>query len=773
VGSRRTEQNAIEGGFGKRGAGNVNEEGYLGFRTISGRLQAKVFLALLGVFFVCFLVLYNVTSGRIKDRYVEQEHQRSEVLSESVRQTLYGVAADSRPDMVRYLVQDLRGMAGVVRLQIIRGRRGGGALDYEEAFRDLKTLDEIKGRIADRFKPEWLQNHENVEKSTVPGTDAAEFKDAFKKYNEQPDLPDDYYWESSNGKKVMTHLKPLPNLPPCYVCHGPDRKLLGVLMISTQALGMKDAIQRDQRYFFLILAGGSICMIGLIQLLVWRIVIRRIQRIGRKALQISEGETDLTMKLEIGSFDEVGWLGQGFNQLQERLLNLIMEIKEMLRGAVSTTQKATDGTHEITEGAEIQITATESTSVAVREMSLSFVDLVGGADKLSTMSDESSAAIQRMSVAMDEITRNSLALSDLVDETIQRVKQVAALVYRIDASVKELSVEARETGSSTEQMDTSIKKMREDLNAAVKLAVEVSQNAEDGLKTVGMAQDGMFRIKDCSDEVAKVIFNLQRQTESIGEILNVIDNLADQTSLLSLNASIIAAQAGERGKGFAVVANEIKELADRTASSTGQIHDIISTLQQEGKSAVKAIEVSRDRVQEGMKLSESSGKALAKIVGSINRSRDRILPVAEGMEGQSARVQHVARAMQKVNETVQQIAEAARQQSQGAIQMTEAMEKIGQIAKSQQTSTFEHSQGMKLVNGMILEVHNRAKEISRAAVMQKQRGDEITGAVDRIRAVTFESVNTVGRVGYAVEEMIVLINRLEQNVLKFKLGSRP
>jgi methyl-accepting chemotaxis protein len=140
-----------------------------------------------------------------------------------------------------------------------------------------------------------------------------------------------------------------------------------------------------------------------------------------------------------------------------------------------------------------------------------------------------------------------------------------------------------------------------------------------------------------------VVRRLQRRTEDIGTILVVIDEVAEQTNLLALNAAIIAAQAGEHGKGFAVVAGEIKELAERTATSTKEIHDIIAALQVEGATAVQAIADGATRVEEGVRLSGTAKVALDRILESAKDSSRRIMQIAQETDQQITGVQRSTR----------------------------------------------------------------------------------------------------------------------------------
>lgn len=128
---------------------------------------------------------------------------------------------------------------------------------------------------------------------------------------------------------------------------------------------------------------------------------------------------------------------------------------------------------------------------------------------------------------------------------------------------------------------------------------------------------------------------LGKRSEQIGEIIKVIDGIANQTNLLALNAAIEAARAGEQGRGFAVVADEVRKLAERTSSATMEIVDMIHGIQDDTRSAVKSMHTGKEKVDEGVKMADKAGEALREIVAGINTVTDMIQRIAAAIEEQS------------------------------------------------------------------------------------------------------------------------------------------
>jgi len=266
-----------------------------------------------------------------------------------------------------------------------------------------------------------------------------------------------------------------------------------------------------------------------------------------------------------------------------------------------------------------------------------------------------------------------------------------------------------------------------------------------------------------------VILNLKTRTESIGKILNVIEDVAEQTNLLALNAAIIAAQAGEHGRSFSVVAQEIKDLADRTATSTKEIHEIIRALQDESKNAVLAINRRTKSVEEGVQLAGEAGQALNKILFSSQESTRRIQDIAKATDEQTSGVKRVTDSMHHITEMVQQIVHATHEQFKGSELMIGAIEKMKDIAAKVKHATREQSIGNKQINELVERVANQVKEIAQATGQQVDESDKILRALGVIKPVVEQNMEAIGKVGMAIEELLKQSTQLSGEIEKFKL----
>lgn len=500
------------------------------------------------------------------------------------------------------------------------------------------------------------------------------------------------------------------------------------------------------------------------------LVLLPLKKLGKRILEVSKGDT--SVRLDRMGNNEIGLIASGFNSFAERITAIMPEIFSVAQRVSATSSTLMIGSREIMQGAAVQVDAIEATSTYIGEMNVRISNMTEAASKLATSSKESANATYQMTAAVEDITKNTRFLSASVDETSTAILSMSSEIQKIDKSVENLLIEAEATSACMIEMDQSLKATRVNILEMVELAQDVNANADLGRKKVEITRDGILRIKSDSKNVYEAVRTVERQTGNIGKFLDVIDDMADQTNLLALNAEIIAAQEGEHGRSFSVVANEIKELSERTAASTHEIHEIIRALQSQAKTAVEAIEIGNERIDEGVALSRSAQEALEKIYDSIDRSTQRTTMVARTMEEQSRVVQQVGTAMMRVNERVHDIAKATGEQDRKSEKIIEAAYRMKSITESLEEAILPHSKGMNKVKEVAEIVSKMAREIAESTLEQKGKSEEIVRAVDQIRKVTRETVETVEGVGNSAEELIRETAILEKDISNVKLNCR-
>ena len=326
-------------------------------------------------------------------------------------------------------------------------------------------------------------------------------------------------------------------------------------------------------------------------------------------------------------------------------------------------------------------------------------------------------------------------LDESIQSTSSSVTEMSGAIRSIDGNVRDLATATEDAASSMAELDASAKSIESIANETARLADRAGEAAGRGRGAVESTRNGMVAIAEHTRRVTETIDGLERRTREIGEILTTVGAIADQTNLLALNAAIIAAQAGEKGKGFDVVAEEIRDLAERTASSTKEIADLIDTVQREAREAVDVVGQSAEAVAEGRRLAGDAAAALEEILGGTTEASGRVGQIARATREQSRTSQNVSSAMERISAMLAQISRATKEQSQTAATIERSIETVREVSAQTHASLREQSRGSAEIGRNIASIGDRSIAIARAARQQQAELDRTRRSVEEIVAV--------------------------------------
>jgi methyl-accepting chemotaxis protein len=212
-------------------------------------------------------------------------------------------------------------------------------------------------------------------------------------------------------------------------------------------------------------------------------------------------------------------------------------------------------------------------------------------------------------------------------------------------------------------------------------AQRASQTASDGATVVERTVTVMGQIADKVKESARTVESLGVRSDQIGAIIGTIEDIADQTNLLALNAAIEAARAGEQGRGFAVVADEVRALAERTTRATKEIGEMIKAIQKETKGAVTAMEQGVHQVENGTAEAAKSGQALQEIMQQINDVAMQVNQIATAAEEQTVTTREISSNMMQITDVVQQTSLGAQESATAAAQLNGNAEELQRLVR--------------------------------------------------------------------------------------------
>jgi methyl-accepting chemotaxis protein len=487
-------------------------------------------------------------------------------------------------------------------------------------------------------------------------------------------------------------------------------------------------------------------------------------------MQTVTSSWDLTNRLEVTSADELGKLAADFNLMTERLSEMVAQVHNSGNKLNRISRDIHQVSRQVVDAVELQSAGVNNTSTAMVQIISSINEVANGVTILSTSASESASSILEMAACVEEVAENSDSLAGSVEEVSASITEMAAAVRQISQSAGNLLEASSTTASSMMEMDATNKEVKRSALESVAISQQVQQDAETGREAMEATMAGIQEIKVASSITADVIANLSQRGRDIGTILSVIDGLAQQTNLLSLNAAIIAAQAGEHGKGFAVVAEEIKGLADRTSSSTREIDLVVKGVQEETLRAVEAIDRAERSIKQGETLSLKSQEALSKIVTGVEQVTVQAGMIASATAEQASGSHLIREAMEQVSDMVRQIANATRDQNTESDLIMAAVSRMTGITSQVKTSTREQSNAAGQISQSTEDITGMIETIKRACHEQRQGGDQIGPAVENIRISTGSNLDAVKILDGAFRDLAAEIQVLRDEIGRFQVG---
>ncbi len=346
------------------------------------------------------------------------------------------------------------------------------------------------------------------------------------------------------------------------------------------------------------------------------------------------GMGDFTARAEVVTGDELGSMATSLNAMLENTLTLIQtrEQRDAIQGSITKLLEEVSGVADGDLTREAEVTAEMTGAIAN-----SFNYMIA---ELRRIIESVQSTTQAVSTSAADIRTNTENLSQGSE----------AQAYQII-----------ETSKAVKQMSDSIAQVSENAVQSASVSQQALANAQRGAKAVQDTIVGMNRIRDQVQETAKRIKRLGESSQEIGEIVQLIEDIADRTSILALNASIQAAMAGEAGRGFAVVAEEVERLAERSTDATKQIAMLIKTTQTETAEAVAAMEATTHDVVTGSQLADQAGQALGEIENVSNNLADLLQSISSASKEQALGSETLARSMTEISGVTQQTAAGTRQ----------------------------------------------------------------------------------------------------------------
>jgi len=338
------------------------------------------------------------------------------------------------------------------------------------------------------------------------------------------------------------------------------------------------------------------------------------------------------------------------------------------------------------------------------ELERSFSEILSRQEEYSSNIVTLENAVSSTSSSTKDIASAAETVLESVDETISSVDEISVAIEHVSSNLDLLTESTFKSASAMEEISASLKNVEESAVQSHKVSLQVKIQADEGRLVLGETADALAEIQKAVDFSYKGIMRLSENSTRIDSIINVINDITKRTNLLALNASIIAAQAGDYGKSFGVVADEIRNLSLQTGSSTGEITSIIEEILKESRAATENISQTKQLVQKGVVLGQNTGESLNTIMASAARSME----MTEGIKL------------------------STREQAYGITLVTKSIEEISTMTSRIFTVSKEQTQATKKIARSINSIRNMADEMVGATSAQVRGSREILNSVDGV-----------------------------------------
>lgn len=559
---------------------------------------------------------------------------------------------------------------------------------FIERMKSLKNIKELRIIPTESIDGNQAKMMDQQEKSVVQSKNELNFEEEFK------------------NMSVFRYVSPILADASCIDCHdGKEGDVFAVMSIRYSLDATHSAIVNERISGALIIIFLVVFVWGLIVYLIKKNILNDLFKFISAIKDFSNGK--LNTEINCVRKDEFGEMAFSLQSLKNSLTNQANTVTEFAKGNFDVEVKILSdddvlgkSIQQIKESLTILSEDTKLLSIAAESGTLSnraddskhngiFKKIVKG---FNSTFDYLTAPIKEGSEVLSKYAKGDLtdrvfndykgehqqlkndinnlgdSFTNLIGKINEAVQATASAANQISSSTEEMAAGAQEQSSQATEVAGAVEEMTKTIYETTKntgQATEASKNAgrvaKEGGKVVEETIHGMNRIAEVVKKSAETVQALGKSSDQIGEIVQVIDDIADQTNLLALNAAIEAARAGEQGRGFAVVADEVRKLAERTTKATKEIATMIKQIQKNTSGAVESMQQGTEEVESGKALAEKAGSSLQEIIHGAEQVVDIVTQVAAASEQQSSAAEQISKNIESISGVTQESASGIQQ----------------------------------------------------------------------------------------------------------------
>ncbi len=389
------------------------------------------------------------------------------------------------------------------------------------------------------------------------------------------------------------------------------------------------------------------------------------------------------------------------NDTVNKVRNLLNDLLTTVDEFVPHYQTLADASRHLSARSEDGLQAAKTAKTHVDGMHQKQQSVLGQVENLTSRSQDEAALSRELSASLEEMAGALEHSSQKFLETTRNVDEMVRSIQDATNQAEQMSHTTESTAQDLDQIGEAIDRLRTGVSGNAERAATVRQDAEQGVRIVKSFTGEMDRIDEESQKAIVAMQRLSRQTTEVTKIIEVIKDLVSDTELLAFNAAIIAAKAGAEGRGFAVVAEEIRDLADRTTTSAGEIEIIIKSISKDTEQVNTTVESTGHFIGRGKELSRATAEALGKIVDSSSQAADDSHELSQESAEQGLRARNLInqagsslRSVREIVETMETQNSAINRIHSGVNEMKSAADQIARGFDEQVNANREFNRGL-------------------------------------------------------------------------------
>ena len=489
---------------------------------------------------------------------------------------------------------------------------------------------------------------------------------------------------------------------------------------------MLDALnaQADSRFHDLMqerTLGIAVMIVGIIIALILVVAsmayLRRLvlRSVGR-CVEVFEamGQGDLSARVNWHGRDLLGRLGQGIDDLADRLSGMIGQIQRAALTVQSASERSTQMALQVEGRVKEELLALSEALKYSGDLSSASGTVADNAEAVARRVSDISSAVAQMTASIQEMDQNLLNLATVVEQAVANTQEMSASIVQVAGNAERVRSESNVT----------------------------DQQVREGRNEVLALSKGMGSISDTVADVVSEMQSLDGASRKIGEILGLIEEIADQTNLLALNAAIEAARAGEHGRGFAVVADEVRKLAENSASSTKQIGQLVADIQRRTSAVL-------ERTARANNLVQSNAESARNVTSMIEAISNRVTEVAQ---------------------LVSEISIATTEQARASEELAKASEQMGAMTHEAAATMREQAITSNQILESVSEIEDRTAQVARASTEQQGSIRALGSRIQQSSDLGGQNAHAIDGMSQGADEVHSQASSLRELVGQFQTG---